>query len=94
MIALMALAAMGICLYLGATDALLAMIAVFMLDIAAQLGKFRTSFDGYARWVREDTDRIMTDASEETPTFEASAQWNWHKREDGSWLVYPVTKES
>jgi hypothetical protein len=93
-IALMALVAMAICLYLGATDALLAMIAVFMLDIAAQIGKFRTSFDGYARWVREDTDRIMSDSSDETPNFSASQDWSWHKREDGSWLVYPVTKES
>jgi hypothetical protein len=90
----MALAAMAICLYLGATDGLLAMIAVFMLDITAQIGKFRTSFDGYARWVREDTERIMTDTDDEMPNFSAASDWNWHKEEDGTWRVYPATKES
>jgi hypothetical protein len=32
-------------------------------------------------------------ASELVESFQAGA-YNWHKREDGSWWVYPETKES
>jgi hypothetical protein len=80
--------------YFHWTNALLAMIALFVLNIAWQIDKFKQGFVEYTRWVKADNEAAMEEYHSTLPTFQAGTTHSWQKNDDGSWTFFPVTKES
>jgi hypothetical protein len=92
--ALVWIVVMVVSVYFKWNHVLLGLIALFVLNIAWQVDKFKQGFVEYTRWVKADNEAAMAEYHQELPTFQAGTTHSWQKNDDGSWTFFPVTKES
>jgi hypothetical protein len=92
--ALVWIVVMVVSVYFKWTHVVLAMIALFALNIAWQLDRFKQGFIEYTHWVKADNDAAMAEYQNDAPSFQSAMTHSWHKNDDGSWTFFPVTKES